>query len=143
MQTKWDDSTFNTASLSPVTSSLGVSVAIKGIKREYKNGTKIKFIVFSRETNPVKQFVSTQSTYLTPKYLPTSSYYSIKDNESEEVIIDFDDYTKLSCDQYGNYFYLDTTGLPQERYYRILIKSEFSDGSIQIFDNPNIFKITR
>lgn len=140
---KWSDSTFNTASLSPVTSSLGVSVSIKGIKREYKNGAKIKFIVFSRETNPVKQFVSVQSSYLTPKYLPTSSYYSIKDNESEEVIIDFDDYTKLSCDQYGNYFYLDTTGLPQERYYRILIKSEFSDGSIQIFDNPNTFKITR
>ena len=120
-----------------------MNVSIKGIKKEYKNGTKIKFIVFSRETNPVKQFVSAQSNYLTPKYLPSSSYYSIKDNESEEVIIDFDDYTKLSCDQYGNYFYLDTTGLPQERYYRILIKSEFADGSIQIFDNPNIFKITR
>ena len=140
---KWDDSNFNTASLSPVTSSLGVSVSIKGIKTEYKSGSKVKFIVFSRETNPIKQFVSAQSNYLTPKYLPISSYYSIKDNESEEVIIDFDDYTKLSCDQYGNYFYLDTTGLPHERYYRILIKSEFSDGSIQIFDNSSIFKIKR
>ena len=140
---KWDDSNFNTASLSPVTSSLGVSVSIKGIKTEYKSGSKVKFTVFSRETNPMKQFVSAQSNYLTSKYLPTSSYYSIKDNESEEVIVDFDDYTKLSCDQYGNYFHLDTTGLPHERYYRILIKSEFNDGSIQIFDNKSIFKIKR
>ncbi len=140
---KWDDSNFNTASLSPVTSSLGVSVSIKGIKKEYKSGSKVKFTVFSRETNPMKQFVSAQSNYLTSKYLPTSSYYSIKDNESEEVIVDFDDYTKLSCDQYGNYFHLDTTGLPHERYYRILIKSEFNDGSIQIFDNQSIFKIKR
>ena len=140
---KWDDSNFNTASLSPVTSSLGVSVSIKGIKTEYKSGSKVKFTVFSRETNPMKQFVSAQSNYLTSKYLPTSSYYSIKDNESEEVIVDFDDYTKLSCDQYGNYFHLDTTGLPHERYYRILIKSEFDDGSIQIFDNKSIFKIKR
>ena len=140
---KWDDSNFNTASLSPVTSSLGVSVSIKGIKTEYKSGSKVKFTVFSRETNPMKQFVSAQSNYLTSKYLPTSSYYSIKDNESEEVIVDFDDYTKLSCDQYGNYFHLDTTGLPHERYYRILIKSEFNDGSIQIFDNQSIFKIKR
>ena len=140
---KWVDSNFNTASLSPVTSSLGVNVSIKGIKKEYKSGSKVKFTVFSREINPPKQFVTAQSSYLTPKYLPISSYFSIKDNESEEVIVDFDNYTKLSCDQYGNYFYLDTTGLPQERYYRILIKSEFADGSIQVFDNQNIFKITR
>jgi len=140
---RWDDSSFVTASLAMVTSSLGVNVTIKGLKKEYKFGSKVKFTVFAREHNPAKQFVSSQTSYITPKYLPSSSYYSIKDNESEEVVVDFDDYTKLSCDSYGNYFYLDTTGLPQERYYRILIKSEFTDGSIQIFDNQSIFKISR
>ena len=139
----WDDSSFVTASLNPITASLGVSISIKNIKKEYKSGSKIKISVFSRELNPIKGFSDYQSNYSTPKYLPTSSFYSIKDNESEEVIIDFDDYTKLSCDQYGNYFFLDTTCLAQERYYRILIKSEFGDGSIQIFDNNSVFKVTR
>ena len=140
---QWSDFVFNTGSLSPVTASLGVSISIKGLKKEYKSGSKVKFTVFSREQNPKKQFTSFQTSYLTPKYLPTSSFYSIKDNESEEEVIGFDDYTKLSCDEYGNYFYLDTTGLPQERYYRILIKTELSDGSIQIFDNGDTFKVVR
>jgi len=140
---QWSDFTFDTGSLSPITSSLGISVSIKGLRKEYKSGSKVKFTVFAREQNPKKQFTSFQTSYLTPKYLPTSSFYSIKDNESEESIIDFDTYTKLSCDENGNYFYLDTTGLPQERYYRILIKTELSDGSIQIFDNGDIFKIVR
>jgi len=140
---QWSDFTFDTGSLSPITSSLGISVSIKGLRKEYKGGSKVKFTVFAREQNPKKQFTSFQTSYLTPKYLPTSSFYSIKDNESEESIIDFDNYTKLSCDEHGNYFYLDTTGLPQERYYRILIKTELSDGSIQIFDNGDIFKIVR
>jgi hypothetical protein len=140
---KWSDASINTSSLAPVTSSLGVAVSIKGMKSEYKSGNKIRFTVFAREQNPARKFVTYQTNYLTPKFLPSSSFYSIKDNESEETVIGFDDYTRLSCDEYGNFFYLDTTGLPQERYYRILIKSEFSDGSIQIFDDKHPFKITR
>lgn len=140
---KWDDSLFDTGSLSPITSSLGVKVTIKNVEKSYKHGEIVKFSVFAREKNPQKQFVSLQTRYLTPKYLPTSSYYSIKDNESEETIIGFDEYSKLSCDEYGNYFKLDTTGLPQERYYKILIKSEYEDGSVEIYDNNSIFKIIR
>ena len=74
--------------------------------------------------------------------MPSNSYYAIKDNEIENFVIDFDDYTKLSCDGAIHYFRLDTTGLPVERYYRILIKTEI-DGEIVIFDNGNIFKVSR
>jgi len=140
---RWDDSLISTGSLAPVTASLGVSVTIKGIKPEYKSGSKIKFQIMARESNPIKKFVSAQTNYIDTKYLPSASFYSIKDNESEETLIEFDDYSRLSCDSYGNFFYLDTTGLPQERYYKILIKSEFSDGSIQIFTGKVPFKITR
>ena len=83
---QWPDFTFDTGSLSPITSSLGVSISIKNLKKEYKSGSKVKFTVFAREQNPKKQFTSFQTSYLTPKYLPTSSFYSIKDNESEEYI---------------------------------------------------------
>ena len=68
----------------------------------------------------------------------------IKDAESEEVLIDHDEYSKLSCDPtFGNYFVLDTTNLPQERYYTILIKTEYSNGTIDIYDTQKIFKISR
>jgi hypothetical protein len=68
----------------------------------------------------------------------------IKDAESEEVLVDFDRYTKLSCDATkGNYFVIDTTGLPQERYFKILIKVEYSDGTVDIADTGKIFKIVR
>ena len=83
-----------------------------------------------------------QSQYLSSSLLPADSYYAIKDNESENFVIDFDDYTKLSCDGAIHYFRLDTTGLPVERYYRILIKTEIN-GEIVIFDNGNIFKVSR
>ncbi len=140
---QWDDSSFVTASLAPITSSLGVNITIKNLKKEYKHGSKPRFNVFAREKYPQKVFSQIQTPYLIPKYLPSSSYYAIKDNESEEMIINFDNYTLLSCDQNGNYFFLDTTGLPQERYYRILVQSTFDNGDIEIFDTGNIFKIVR
>jgi len=39
-------------------------------------------------------------------------------------LVNFDEYTKLSCDAlYGNYFKLNTNGLPQERYLTVFINS--------------------
>lgn len=81
---------------------------------------------------------------VTPKYLPSSSYFMIKDAESEMVLIDFDKYSRLSCDPIkGNYFQFDTTSLPQERYYKIFIKAEYPDGTIDIVDTEKIFKVIR
>ena len=92
----------------------------------------------------MKTFVKAtqQSAHLTPKYLPTTSYYSIKDTETEEVIIDFDEGTKLSCDSNGNYFMLDMSGLPQERYFKILLKTEIN-GGVEVIDNNTYFKVVR
>ena len=146
---QWDDSirlsgsALVSSSLQPVTSSVGVSVSIKNLKNEYKAGSIIRFDVYARDLYPQKTFQRLQTVYLVPKYLPELSYYSIKDNESEETIIDFDDYSKLSLDNTGNFFMVDTTGLPQERYYRLLVKSILDDGSVQIFDDGTVFKITR
>ena len=100
-----------------------------------KNTTTTNLKTFGKTTQ--------QTEYLVPEYLPTSSFYAIKDNESEEIIVDFDNYTRLSCDYpNGNFFYLDTTGLAQERQYRVLIRVEDGE-SKYTFDNGNVFKITR
>jgi len=142
----WDDSVFNTGSLAPVSGSIQNIINLQYLKNEYKAGSLPKIFVFARDRYPLKQFNKSyqQPAMVTPKYLPSSSYYMIKDAESEEVLVDFDKYTKLSCDPVqGNYFKLQTTGLPQERYMKIFIKSEYIDGSIDISDTGKVFKIIR
>ena len=141
----WDDSSYDTGSLSPVTQSRAFNLILHDANKIYKSGNIVRFNVFARDGAPLKNFqVGTQlSQYLTSSYVPQTTYFSIIDNESSEVILDFDNGTKLSCDGHINYFYLDTTGLPQERYYRIITKTVSPDGRINVFDNGNIFKITR
>lgn len=133
------------SAIQPINTERPFVVIIQNLKKEYAFGDFPKIGVYGREKFPLKTFgkAPQQPTYITPKYLPTTSYYSIKDNETEEVIVDFDDYTKLSCNDMGNYFYLDTTGLIQERYYRILIRVVGENGSEYTFDSNDIFKITR
>jgi hypothetical protein len=78
-----------------------------------------------------------------PEFLPTQSYFALKDNETDEMVLDFDEYTKLSCEYpNGNYFLIDTTGLPQDRYYRILIRVD-GEQSSHTFDCGKTFKIVR
>ncbi len=121
------------------------SINLTNLQAEYKSGDIIRLNVFGRIKFPLKYFgISTQQEqYLIPQYLPSSSYYALKDNQTEEIVVNFDTATKISCTYPdGNYFLLDTTGLPQERYYRVLIRVE--DGTIsETIDTGKIFKITR
>ncbi len=121
------------------------TVIVKNLKPEYKGGDLVRIRVFGRKEFPLKTFgkTSQQLGYIVPELLPSSSYYAIKDNMSEEIIVDFDNYTRISADYpYGNYFMLDTSGLAQERPYRILIRVEDS-ASKYTFDSGDVFKITR
>jgi len=120
------------------------TIVVQNLQPEVKAGNIIRVDLFARKEFTLKNFVrGTQfNQFITASYLPTSSYYSIKDNETEKIVIDFDNYTKVSCDLNGNYFLLDTSGLPQERYFRILIKTEES-GSIYTIDTGNTFKVVR
>jgi len=137
-------SVIGSSSLDAVQFNNPFTITIQNLKPEIRSGNIVRIDVFAKHEYPLKNFTrATQFTQnLTPRYLPTSSYYGIKDNETEKIVLDFDNNTKLSCDLSGNYFLLDTTGFAQERYYRILIKTEES-GSIFTFDNGNTFKIVR
>ncbi len=142
----WDDSVFNTGSLSPITGSTDNLINIQHLKQHYKAGSKPKIFVFARDKYPLKTFNKSfqQPSMVTPKYLPTSSYYMIKDASTEEIILDFDEYSKLSCDpSKGNYFVLNTEVFPQERYFKIFIKTEYEDGTVDIQDTSKVFKIVR
>jgi hypothetical protein len=131
--------------LQPLNTNGSFTVIVKNLKPEIRSGDMVRVDVLGRRAFPLKVFEKTsqQTDYFVPELLPSSSYYAIKDNMSEEIIVDFDNYTRLSSDYPGgNYFTLDTTGLAQERFYRILIR--IVDGtSVYTFDNGDVFKITR
>lgn len=83
----------------------------------------------------------TSSLFTNLNYLPTSSYYAIKDLDTNEFIINFDDqYTQISSDNNGNYFDVYMSGLEPERYYKIIIKT-IINGSTIIFDDDYYFKV--
>lgn len=130
--------------LSPVDLTKPFVTVVQNIPTTVNAGDVIRVNVFGRPQFPLKNFNrQTQFTqFLIPQYLPSSSYYAIKDNETEQIILDFDQYTQLSCDPYGNYFNLDTTSFPQERYFKILIRV-IENGNTYTFDKGNIFKIIR
>ena len=111
-----------------------------GILNIRNDVAKIKIHV--RDKYPNRSFV-TSSNYLDVGYFTTSSYYSIRDAHTEEVIIPFDDNcTKLSADSEGMYFNLYMNGLQPERHYRVLFKHINNDGT-QIYDNNYHFKVIR
>ena len=89
---------------------------------------------------PVRTF-STASQFTGTNYLPTASYYAIKDLETNELVISYDtNYTQLSSDSQGNYFDVYMNGLEPERYYKICIKTNIN-GSTLILDDNYYFKV--
>jgi len=148
LEVEWDDSTWTTGSLSALSNTdvEDMILYMKGVRPEYKEESKAKFRVVGRERYPVKTF-STSSEYLTVKTLPSgSTYYSIRDAHTEDVIIPFGDSSKVSCDSTGNYFNVWMNGLQAERFYRILYKVVSGSGvneTIQYFDEDWSFKVSR
>ena len=138
----WDDSSFITGSLTPVTGSAedGYKVVVTNLKKEYPSNSKIKIRVKGRDAYPSKSF-GTTFQYDQSKYLPSgSAYYQIEDYITNEIIVPFGDYSKLSCDSTSNYFNLDTSTYPINRIYRLKLKIVES-GISTIIDDKLIFEI--
>ena len=129
----------------PINSEKPFTITIQNLKKEYNFGDNPRINIFAREKIPLKTFEKApqQSVYVNTKLLPSSSFYAIKDNETEEFIIDFDNYTKISCDLDGHYFDLNTSALEKERYYKVVIKVDCLDGNIYTFDNHAVFQVRR
>jgi len=148
LEVVWDDSKWNTGSLSPLTQTNleDMVLYMKGLRPEYKEKSKARFRVVGRERFPDKTYSTTPSN-LTVKYLPSgSSYYSIADAETNDVVVPFGTGSLLSCDSTGNYFNLWLDGYQPERYYtlryRVVSGSGTSDETDQYFDEGFTFKVT-
>ena len=152
LEVVWDDSTWATGSLSPLTSDnlQDMVLYMRGLRPEYKEKSKVKFRVIGRERYPEKSYATSgySTGYTTVKYLPSgSSYYQIRDAYTEDIIVPFGDGTKLSCDSTGNYFNLWMDGLQAERFYRVEYKivsgSGTSDETVEFYDEKHSFKVVR
>lgn len=141
LQFEWDDSTYETGSLNLLTTN-ECSIDVTNNKGKYVDEGKQRFRIKARPKYPTRTF-STASAYTVNYALPSSSYWGLRDEFTEEMVIPFSTQnTKISCDSIGPYFDVFMDGLQPERYYRILIKSEI-DTTTTVIDNNITFKVVR
>ena len=137
----WDDSIFNTGSLSLVSGSIedDYKLVITNLKSKYQKDEIIKIRIKGRDAYPLKSFGNTFA-YEQIKALPETTYYQLEDYISGDIIFPFGDYTKVSCDSTSNYFDIDLSTLPERRLYKLKFKIINNDDSI-IIDNKLTFEI--
>ena len=140
LEFKWDD-TIRSTTLTQITDDNPV-ITLSNNKGNYTDEGKQRFRLSVRPKYPTRTF-ATSSSYLTNYVLPATSYWGLKDENTEEMVIDFDTtFTKISADNTGNYFDVYMSGIQPERHYRVLIKTEIG-GTTTINDGSNTFKVVR
>ena len=142
LEFRWVDySTVLTGSLTgSIVSTTTLKLALNENPGVFYPGSINRFRVNVSPLYPPRTF-QTSSYFTDLNFLPTSSYYAVKDLDTDEFIINFDPlYTQISSDSTSNYFDVYMNGLEPERYYKILIKT-IVNGSTLIFDDQYYFKV--
>jgi hypothetical protein len=140
LEFKWDDSEDNSNNIS-ILNTLPAVISVDNNPGVFYPTSINQFRVNSRPEYPSRVFQT--SSYYTQNYgLPYGdSWYAIKDLDTNEYVIDFDDqYTQLSLDDSGSYFTLYMNGLEPERYYSVLIKTIINNNTL-VFDTDYNFKV--
>jgi hypothetical protein len=142
LEFRWDD--YKTVLTGSATASLVNTVDLKMSLAEnpgeFFPESINRFYINVSPLYPTRTY-QTASLFTNLNYLPTSSYYAIKDLDTDEFVINFDTtYTRISSDANGNYFTVYMSGLEPERYYKVLIKT-IINGSTIIFDDDYYFKV--
>lgn len=142
LELRYDDSV-QESSLSSINTNESFNIIAVNLKQDYKESSVQKIRIAARPTNPIVSFV-TASGYLERYLLPEGSQYAIYSAQSDDVIIEYSDYTKLSSDDQGNYFKISFENFQPERYYRLLVRVKNEDtAGYQVCDNNWIFKVSR
>lgn len=134
LELKWDDSIYQSGSKTPVSYESSPVLSISNNLGTFSSGDKYRFIITGRDRFPNRSF-STQSVYTETKILPETSYWCIKDSNTKEVVIDFDNnFTKISCNGIYNYFDIYMGSLQPNRYYDIILKVKYDNGFVKEYD---------
>tara|TARA_R110000782_G_scaffold13258_2_gene39127 strand:+ start:2483 stop:3607 length:1125 start_codon:yes stop_codon:yes gene_type:complete len=140
LEFKWRDYSSITPNSSSVVSSKQIKLSLDDNPGEFYPSSVNRFYVNVSPLYPTRTY-QTSSLFTNTNYLPTSSYYAIKDLATNEFVINFDtQYTQISSDSRGNYFNVYMSGLEPERYYKVLIKT-IINGSTLILDDDYYFKV--
>lgn len=140
LQFQWNDFSYATSSAISTIATTQMVAALDNNPGVFRRGEVHKFKINVRPEFPARVY-QTSSLYTPSYYLPETSYYAIKDLDTNEFIFNFDDtYTKISADSSNSYFTVYMNGLEPERYYQILLKIVLN-GETTILDNDYYFKI--
>jgi hypothetical protein len=120
LEITWDSQTFNTGSLLTIPS-VDVKIVPNNVPSVYTKGDVVRIGLTVRDQYPLRSFDSTLR-YKNKYYLPSSSYYSIVDLQSNTTVIPFDNFSKVDCDTSGSYVVLDTSPLYKGRFYGLKLK---------------------
>lgn len=135
LQFKWDDFIHTTSSAISTISTTEMALSLDNNPGTFRRDSIHKFRVNCRPQFPTRTY-QTASYFTQRNYLPTSSYYAVKDLDTNEFVINFDDtYTKISADVTSNYFTLYMNGLEPERYYKLMFKVVLNGETIVLDDN--------
>ena len=136
---KWDDSTYNTGSWISASSD-ALTVFPANLRPTYKQGELTRIDLVVREQYPLKTF-SNQFVAWQNHYLPPTSYYSVVDTQSQEVVIPFDDNSKISVDTNSTFIRFVVEKMYPRRYYKLMFKVMFDNGYQYIFDDGYTFTV--
>jgi hypothetical protein len=139
LEITWNDQIFSTGSLQAIPSTLNVKIIPSNLKQTYTQGDVTRVSLVVRDEYPLKSFDSILR-YKNKYYLPTSSYYSIVDVESNTTVMQFDDSTRVNTDNSGSYVVLDTTSLYPGRFYTLKLKVASGSYS-RVFNTDTVFQI--
>lgn len=140
LEFRWRDYSLYSPSTSSIVTTNQLKLSLAENPGVFYPSSMNRFYINVSPLYPTRTY-QTSSLFTNLNYLPTSSYYAIKDLDTNEFVINFDDqYTQISSDNKGNYFDIYMSGLEPERYYKILIKT-ITNNSTKVFDDNYYFKV--
>jgi hypothetical protein len=141
LEVRWQDQIYATGSLSS-SNGLNLVVLPSSLKEVYRVGETAKVSLTVREKYPQKTFANSFNPYATALYVPPTTYFSIVDEQANFPVIQFSDYTKVHQTATDTYIQFAVTNMYPRRFYKIVLKMVFSDGTVQYFDDGYVFKVS-
>tara|TARA_R100001509_G_scaffold31799_1_gene16897 strand:- start:4762 stop:5886 length:1125 start_codon:yes stop_codon:yes gene_type:complete len=140
LEFRWRDYSLFSPSTASIVSTSQLKLSLDDNPGEFFPSSVNRFYINVSPLYPTRTY-QTSSLFTNINYLPTSSFYAIKDLATNEFVINFDtQYTQISSDSRGNYFDVYMNGLEPERYYKVLIKTEINNSTL-ILDDDYYFKV--